>query len=108
MDEVELATYAIRSFSVTKAGCDETREMKHFQFTAWPDHGVPEHATPVLSFMRRVKSQYQPDAGPVVVHCSAGVGRAGCFICIDAMIDRIKHENTIDVYGQVTCMRAER
>ena len=39
---------------------------------------------------------------------SAGVGRAGCFICIDAMIDRIKHENSIDVYGQVTCMRAER
>lgn len=39
---------------------------------------------------------------------SAGVGRAGCFICIDAMLDRIQFEDTVDVYGQVTCMRAER
>ncbi|XP_078484648.1 receptor-type tyrosine-protein phosphatase F [Ciona intestinalis] len=108
VDEIELATYCVRTFTIIKNGVNERREIKHFQFTAWPDHGVPEHPTPVLHFMRRVKAFYQPDAGPIVVHCSAGVGRAGCFVCIDAMLDRMKHEESIDVYGQVTCMRAER
>uniref|UniRef100_H2YZU5 protein-tyrosine-phosphatase n=1 Tax=Ciona savignyi TaxID=51511 RepID=H2YZU5_CIOSA len=108
IDELELATYCVRTFNVVKSGLSDRREIKHFQFTAWPDHGVPEHPTPVLNFMRRVKSHHQPDAGPIVVHCSAGVGRAGCFICIDAMLERIKYEETVDVYGQVTCMRAER
>ena len=39
---------------------------------------------------------------------SAGVGRTGCYICIDATLERMKHEDTVDIYGQVTCMRAER
>ena len=39
---------------------------------------------------------------------SAGVGRTGAFIVIDSMLERIKHENTIDVYGHVTCLRAQR
>ncbi|XP_077973840.1 receptor-type tyrosine-protein phosphatase delta-like isoform X3 [Styela clava] len=108
LDEIELATYCIRCFALHKNGLSERREVRHFQFTAWPDHGVPEHATPVLNFMRRVKASNPADAGPVVVHCSAGVGRAGCFICIDVVLERIKNEKVVDVYGQVTCMRAER
>ena len=40
--------------------------------------------------------------------CSAGVGRTGCFIVIDAMLERMKHEKTVDIYGHVTCMRAQR
>lgn len=39
---------------------------------------------------------------------SAGVGRTGCFIVIDAMLERMKHEKTVDIYGHVTCMRAQR
>lgn len=39
---------------------------------------------------------------------SAGVGRTGTYIVIDAMLDRIKHERTLDVYGHVTVLRAQR
>ncbi|KAA8594893.1 hypothetical protein FQN60_012028, partial [Etheostoma spectabile] len=95
LDTVELATYSVRTFAL-------------YKFTAWPDHGVPEHPTPFLAFLRRVKACNPPDAGPMVVHCSAGVGRTGCFIVIDAMAERIKHEKTIDIYGHVTLMRSQR
>ncbi|XP_062865220.1 receptor-type tyrosine-protein phosphatase delta-like isoform X10 [Trichomycterus rosablanca] len=108
LDTVELATYCVRTFALFKSGCSEKREVRQFQFTAWPDHGVPEHPTPFLAFLRRVKACNPPDAGPMVVHCSAGVGRTGCFIVIDAMMERIKHEKTVDIYGHVTLMRAQR
>ncbi|XP_038938995.1 receptor-type tyrosine-protein phosphatase S isoform X8 [Rattus norvegicus] len=108
LDTMELATFCVRTFSLHKNGSSEKREVRHFQFTAWPDHGVPEYPTPFLAFLRRVKTCNPPDAGPVVVHCSAGVGRTGCFIVIDAMLERIRTEKTVDVYGHVTLMRSQR
>ncbi|XP_053606759.1 tyrosine-protein phosphatase Lar isoform X4 [Plodia interpunctella] len=104
----ELATYCIRTFQVTRNGGAERREIKQLQFTAWPDHGVPDHPAPFLQFLRRVRALNPPDAGPLVVHCSAGVGRTGCFIVIDSMLERARHERTVDIYGHVTCLRAQR
>ncbi|XP_031756794.1 receptor-type tyrosine-protein phosphatase F isoform X14 [Xenopus tropicalis] len=108
MDTVELATYTVRTFTLYKNGSSEKRDVRQFQFMAWPDHGVPEYPTPILGFLRRVKGCNPPDAGPMVVHCSAGVGRTGCFIVIDAMLERVKLEKTVDIYGHVTCMRSQR
>jgi receptor-type tyrosine-protein phosphatase F len=104
----ELSTYCIRTFVLQRAGFAEKREIRQFQFTAWPDHGVPDHPTPFLMFLRRVNALNAPDAGPMVIHCSAGVGRTGCFIVIDSMLQRLQHENTVDIYGHVTCLRAQR
>ena len=196
-------------------GYTDRREVKQFQYTAWPDHGVPEHPGPFLTFLRRITAVNPQDAGPVITHCrfvvanllkysklqhflhfysnqkqigstffavffllpliadivrfgvtyrklpyvnfccstvhknrsmklyqffnlwkkyfkwswilaflqqsknrwvakcvsfpySAGVGRTGAFIVIDSMLERLKHEKTIDVYGHVTCLRAQR
>uniref|UniRef100_A0A8C2XJY0 Receptor-type tyrosine-protein phosphatase F n=1 Tax=Cyclopterus lumpus TaxID=8103 RepID=A0A8C2XJY0_CYCLU len=108
LDTVELATYSVRTFALYKNGSSEKREVRQFQFMAWPDHGVPEYPTPTLAFLRRVKACNPPDAGPMVVHCSAGVGRTGCFIVIEATLERMKHEKSADIYGHVTCMRAQR
>ncbi|XP_056913178.1 receptor-type tyrosine-protein phosphatase S-like isoform X14 [Takifugu flavidus] len=108
LDTMELATFCVRTFSLHKSGSSERREVRQFQFTAWPDHGVPEYPTPFLNFLRRVKACNPPDAGPISVHCSAGVGRTGCFIVIDAMLERIRHERTVDIYGHVTLMRSQR
>ncbi|XP_041745678.2 receptor-type tyrosine-protein phosphatase S isoform X5 [Coregonus clupeaformis] len=108
LDTIELATFCVRTFSLHKNGSGDKREVRQFQFTAWPDHGVPEYPTPFLAFLRRVKTCNPPDAGPIIAHCSAGVGRTGCFIVIDAMLERIKHEKTVDIYGHVTLMRSQR
>lgn len=108
VDTQDLATYCIRTLNLQKNGFNEKREVKQFQFTAWPDHGVPDHPTPFLVFLRRVRTMNPLDAGPMIVHCSAGVGRTGCFVVIDSMVERLKHENTVDIYGHVTCLRAQR
>lgn len=65
----EFAYYILRSFTIQMVGQIEKREIKHLQFTAWPDHGVPEHPAPLLTFIRRVRSFYTADMGPVIVHC---------------------------------------
>lgn len=55
--------------SIPQSGSSEKRELRQFQFMAWPDHGVPEYPTPILAFLRRVKACNPLDAGPMVVHC---------------------------------------
>ncbi|TSO15229.1 Receptor-type tyrosine-protein phosphatase kappa [Bagarius yarrelli] len=91
--EVEpLAEYVVRTFTLERRGFNEVREVKQFHFTGWPDHGVPYHATGLLSFIRRIKMSNPPTAGPIVVHCSAGAGRTGCYIVIDIMLDMAERE----------------
>ena len=50
-------------------GYTDRREVKQFQFTAWPDHGVPEHPAPFLQFIRRIHMLNPGDSGPIVTHC---------------------------------------
>ena len=109
VDSNELATYTIRTFVISRLNGNEMkREIKLFQYTAWPDNGVPEHPTSVLMFIRRIQNLNPVDSGPIIVHCSAGVGRTGCYIVIDTMLERLKYEKTIDIYGHVTCLRSQR
>uniref|UniRef100_A0A8C4QMN3 protein-tyrosine-phosphatase n=1 Tax=Eptatretus burgeri TaxID=7764 RepID=A0A8C4QMN3_EPTBU len=108
VDSLELAFYTIRTFTISKTGSSERRELWHFHFTLWPEHGVPEHPTAFFAFLRRVRSTCTPDAGPMVVHCSAGVGRTCCLIAVDAALERLSREGTVDIYGHVTCLRAQR
>nr|XP_028694066.1 receptor-type tyrosine-protein phosphatase mu isoform X11 [Macaca mulatta] len=120
-----LAEYVIRTFAVEKGGAGgeancspsrevsqrgvhEIREIRQFHFTGWPDHGVPYHATGLLGFVRQVKSKSPPNAGPLVVHCSAGAGRTGCFIVIDIMLDMAEREGVVDIYNCVRELRSRR
>ncbi|XP_028966965.1 tyrosine-protein phosphatase Lar [Galendromus occidentalis] len=107
-DVQELATYCIRTLSIRRDNFLEVREIKQLQFTAWPDHGVPEQPTPFLTFLCRVNQINPQGAGPLIVHCSAGVGRTGCYTVIDSMLERLRHEDTVDIYGHTTCLRAQR
>ncbi|XP_027004874.1 receptor-type tyrosine-protein phosphatase mu-like isoform X6 [Tachysurus fulvidraco] len=103
-----LSEYVIRTFAVEKRGAHEIREIRQFHFTGWPDHGVPYHATGLLGFIRRVKSKSPANAGPMVIHCSAGAGRTGCFIVIDIMLDMAEREGVVDIYNCVRELRSRR
>ncbi|KAG7525156.1 receptor-type tyrosine-protein phosphatase mu isoform X5 [Solea senegalensis] len=103
-----LSEYVIRTFAIEKRGAHEIREIRQFHFTGWPDHGVPYHATGLLGFIRRVKSKTLTNAGPMVVHCSAGAGRTGCFIVIDIMLDMAEREGVVDIYNCVRELRSRR
>uniref|UniRef100_A0A8C1QDV7 Receptor-type tyrosine-protein phosphatase C n=1 Tax=Cyprinus carpio TaxID=7962 RepID=A0A8C1QDV7_CYPCA len=84
------------------------REVTHIQFISWPDHGVPGDPSLLLKLRRRVNSFKNFFSGPVVVHCSAGVGRTGTYMSIDAMIESLEAEGRVDIYGFVAKLRRQR
>lgn len=89
--EKSSADFTLREFLVTNA--DKTqRVIYQYHFTSWPDHGVPTEPNPVLNLLRCVSSKYESlgHCGPIVVHCSAGIGRTGTFIAIDLLHEQIK------------------
>ncbi|XP_053768990.1 receptor-type tyrosine-protein phosphatase C isoform X2 [Desmodus rotundus] len=101
--------YIIQKFSITnKKEKTAGREVTHIQFTSWPDHGVPEDPHLLLKLRRRVNAFSNFFSGPIVVHCSAGVGRTGTYIGIDAMLEGLEAENKVDVYGYVVKLRRQR
>ena len=82
--------------------------VNHCHFIGWPDHGVPKHAVSLISFIRHIRKLKAKAAPPMLVHCSAGVGRSGTFILIDSMLDRLEHKDSLNVYEFLWSMRRNR
>ncbi|XP_028982815.1 receptor-type tyrosine-protein phosphatase epsilon-like isoform X2 [Betta splendens] len=109
-DFTVLVDYTIRKFCV-QYGADGPRAPRlvtQLHFTSWPDFGVPFTPIGMLKFLKKVKAVNPSYAGPIVVHCSAGVGRTGTFIVIDSMIDMMHMEQRADVFGFVSRIREQR
>ncbi|KAL3977519.1 G protein-coupled receptor [Sarotherodon galilaeus] len=101
--------YTIRRLSLTnKREKNSEREVTHIQFMSWPDHGVPGEPHLLLKLRRRVNAFKNFFSGPIVVHCSAGVGRTGTYIGIDAMMEGLEAEGRVDIYGYVVRLRRQR
>ncbi|XP_042315656.1 receptor-type tyrosine-protein phosphatase epsilon isoform X1 [Sceloporus undulatus] len=110
-DCIVLVDYTIRKFCIqsqVSEGCKAPRLVTQLHFTSWPDFGVPFTPIGMLKFLKKVKSLNPTHAGPIVVHCSAGVGRTGTFIVIDAMIDMMHAEQKVDVFDFVARIRNQR
>ena len=80
--------------------------VTHMQYTAWPDHGVPQNA---MSLIFRVRKQHPASLDqPLLVHCSAGVGRSGTFIILDLVMQQLKVEGTLSIYNHLKTVRGQR
>ncbi|RWS30623.1 tyrosine phosphatase: receptor type: K-like protein [Leptotrombidium deliense] len=103
------ADYIIRKFIVEKKGHPE-REVIQYHFVSWPDHTVPTYSTSLISFVKRIRenSYYKNNNHPIIAHCSAGVGRTGTLIAIDAMLEMASQEKYIDVLSYLCTARSQR
>uniref|UniRef100_A0A1X7SJZ3 protein-tyrosine-phosphatase n=1 Tax=Amphimedon queenslandica TaxID=400682 RepID=A0A1X7SJZ3_AMPQE len=109
-DEQVLTDYTVRKMHVKLVDSNDQPPLMitQYHFTSWPDHGVPEYATSILQFHRRIKNEYKPTKGPMLVHCSAGVGRTGTFMAIDMGLQQAEKEGGIDIISIINRMRQQR
>lgn len=100
--------YTVRSLTL-KYG-SQSRTMKHYWYTSWPDHKTPDSAQPLLQLMLDVEKDRlaSPSGGPVIVHCSAGIGRTGCFIATSIGCRQLREEGVVDALNIVCQLRVDR
>ncbi|KAK3576165.1 hypothetical protein CHS0354_016972 [Potamilus streckersoni] len=106
MDTFVLPDFTVRTFQLTKD--QESRLVKQYHYTTWPDHGVPKYSASLLLLRQKVRAHDQLDSGPPIIHCSAGVGRTGTYIAIDVQLEQAKTEGIVDVHNFVQLMRTQR
>lgn len=104
----ECEHYTRRSLTLQCGGRSCT--LQHYWYTSWPDHKTPDSTLPLLQLMADVEAERRASAsgGPVIVHCSAGIGRTGCFIATTIGCRQLQTEGVVDMLG-ITCqLRADR
>ncbi|XP_052763633.1 receptor-type tyrosine-protein phosphatase mu-like isoform X2 [Mya arenaria] len=103
------ADFIWRQFTFSKGKQNkEERNLHHLQFTAWPDKDIPDNVTSIIEFRQKVNALPTTFDGPVIVHCSAGVGRTGTYIGLDVLTKEGEAEGAIDIPGCVLNMRQNR
>ncbi|XP_053395158.1 receptor-type tyrosine-protein phosphatase mu-like [Mercenaria mercenaria] len=103
----QFSQFTLRTFALKKANLAE-KVVTQFHFTAWPDKGIPRHASSLVHFLNKTNNAPVRGKGPMIVHCSAGVGRTGTFIALDYLTEQGKTLGYVDVAGCVTALRRQR
>lgn len=108
VDATEYADYIIRTIAFKTSGEEQFKTVKIFEFTSWPEHGVPDDPIPFMQMRHAVRSHHQDDTSPLLVHCATGMGRTGVFIAVDALTEQYAAEGRVAVFHFVSQMRNYR
>ncbi|XP_042524302.1 tyrosine-protein phosphatase non-receptor type 13 isoform X6 [Dipodomys spectabilis] len=102
----QLKGFVVRAMTVEDIQTGEVRHVSHLNFTAWPDHDTPSQPHDLLTFISYMRHIHR--SGPIITHCSAGIGRSGTLICIDVVLGLISQDLEFDISDLVRCMRLQR
>ncbi|XP_072527377.1 tyrosine-protein phosphatase non-receptor type 5 isoform X9 [Salminus brasiliensis] len=106
---IQADDYSLRNFTVKFEG--EERSLTHYWYTSWPDQKTPDKAPPLLQLVQEVEEAKQNAArhsGPIIVHCSAGIGRTGCFIATTILCEQLRREGIVDILRTTSQLRLDR
>nr|XP_022299957.1 receptor-type tyrosine-protein phosphatase T-like isoform X2 [Crassostrea virginica] len=106
--EMYFASHAVRSMKLFNKAANTFRSLTQYHYTSWPDHGTPEPLDLVLFHNHVMTSRASSDTSPLVVHCSAGIGRTGTYIALDALCKTGKTSGKVNVMECVKAMRTDR
>ncbi|KAM8833924.1 tyrosine-protein phosphatase non-receptor type 21 isoform 1-T1 [Synchiropus picturatus] len=113
----ESGCYATTGLKIKHLLTGQERTLWHLQYTDWPDHGCPEDFKGFLTYLEEIQSVRRHTNSisdpkntnlPVLVHCSAGVGRTGVVILSEVMIACLEHNEILDVRSYLSKLRDQR
>ncbi|VDL61428.1 unnamed protein product [Hymenolepis diminuta] len=112
MVEYNMPSFVLREFRITDTQDGQSRTLRQFQFSDWPDNGVPisraaETLIDLISQVHKTQAQFGQD-GPITVHCSAGAGRTGIFIALSILLERMRCEGMVDLLLTTRLLRSQR
>ncbi|XP_077323168.1 receptor-type tyrosine-protein phosphatase epsilon-like [Lithobates pipiens] len=105
---IQTGAVTIHSFSLKKVQSTVQMTVEHLQYLRWPDHGVPRNTSDLVQLIELMNKCHTPGAGPVIVHCSAGIGRTGTFIALDILLKMAHSTKKVNVYNCVSELRKKR
>ncbi|CAB1327990.1 unnamed protein product, partial [Coregonus sp. 'balchen'] len=102
------SAFLVREITLTHLESEESRPLTQIQYMAWPDHGVPDDYTDFLDFVSLVRGKREGKEEPVIVHCSAGIGRTGVLITMETAMCLIEWNQPVYPLDIVRTMRDQR
>lgn len=100
--------YVVRELKMTRTGERDSRIIIQHHFLVWKDFMAPEHPHAILRFIKRVNEAYSLEKGPILVHCSAGVGRTGTLVALDSLLQQLSEEGQVSIFNTVCDLRHQR
>ncbi|XP_057340259.1 tyrosine-protein phosphatase 69D-like isoform X1 [Microplitis mediator] len=100
--------YVVRELKMTKVGERDSRTIVQYHFLVWKDFMAPEHPHAILKFIKRINEAYSLEKGPILVHCSAGVGRTGTLVALDSLLQQLADEGQVSIFNTVCDLRHQR
>ncbi|XP_043249228.1 tyrosine-protein phosphatase 69D-like isoform X1 [Colletes gigas] len=106
--ERAFSDYVVRELKMTRLGERDARTIVQYHFLVWKDFMAPEHPHAILRFIKRVNEAYSLEKGPILVHCSAGVGRTGTLVALDSLLQQLAEEGQVSIFNTVCDLRHQR